>query len=146
MTIQGISFAGINSLGTLMNGTGFGDYGSTIGGILGSNSLFAKILEMHSSVASNTVSVDDVSFDDTTDISPSVIFTLRELGNNREFGSGAFTAVYQALTPAPWELDCYMMQCKHTPVYCLAEVRYTWHKPFKTPQVLLKTVVLFNLY
>lgn len=98
MTIQGISFAGINALGTLMNGTGFGDYGTTIGGILSSNSLFAKILEMHSSVANNTVSVDDVSFDDTTDISPSVIFTLRELGNNREFGSGAFTAV----VPGPY--------------------------------------------
>ena len=94
MAIQGVSFTGLNAIATLMDGNGLGDYGLTVGSKLNGNTFFAKILEMHGAVkGDSTTATDDVAYDELTDIDPAVYATLQTFGNNREFGSGAFTAV-----------------------------------------------------
>ena len=93
MTIQSPSFNGINALSALMNGTGLANYGNTLGGLFSGNAYYAKILEMYSVVQGLAVDPDDVAFDELTDIPNDTVNTLATLGNNREFGSGAFTTV-----------------------------------------------------
>lgn len=93
MTIQTPSFTGINALATIMNGTGLANYGNTIGGKFSGNTYYAKILEMFSVVGGLGGDPDDVAFDTETDIAQDTVNILATLGNNREFGSGAFTTV-----------------------------------------------------
>jgi len=93
MTIQSPSFNGINALATLMNGTGLANYGNTIGGKLSGNAYYAKILEMFSAVRGQQTDPDNPAFDPQTDVAQNTANLLATLGNNREFGSGAFTTV-----------------------------------------------------
>lgn len=93
MTIQTPSFNGINALATLMNGTGLANYGKTIGGKFSGNAYYAKILEMFSVVGGAGADPDDLTFDPQVDVAENTIGILATLGNNREFGSGAFTTV-----------------------------------------------------
>lgn len=93
MTILTPSFTGINALASLMNGTGLANYGNTIGGKFSGNAYYAKILEMFSVVGSFASDPDDPAFDELTDIAQNTVNILATLGNNREFGSGAFTTV-----------------------------------------------------
>ena len=93
MTIQTPSFTGINALATIMNGTGLANYGNTIGGKFSGNTYYAKILEMFSVVGAVGADPDDLTFDPQVDVAENTIGILATLGNNREFGSGAFTTV-----------------------------------------------------
>ena len=93
MTIQTPSFTGINALATIMNGTGLANYGNTIGGKFSGNTYYAKILEMYSVVGGAGADPDDLTFDPQVDVAENTIGILATLGNNREFGSGAFTTV-----------------------------------------------------
>lgn len=93
MTIQTPSFTGINALATIMNGTGLANYGNTIGGKFSGNTYYAKVLEMFSVVESFARDPADVSFNTETDIAQGTVNILPTIGNNREFGSGAFTTV-----------------------------------------------------
>lgn len=93
MTIQTPSFAGINALATIMNGTGLANYGNTIGGKFSGNTYYAKILEMFSVVGGFAGDPDDAAFNTETNIGQATVNILATLGNNREFGSGAFTTV-----------------------------------------------------
>ena len=93
MTIQAPSFNGINALAALMNGTGLANYGNTIGGKFSGNAYYAKILEMYSVVGAAGADPDDLTFDPQVDVAENTIGILATLGNNREFGSGAFTTV-----------------------------------------------------
>jgi hypothetical protein len=94
MALQGISFVGINTVASIMNGNGLGDYGLQAGSRISANSFYAKILAMYDAVKDvSGVATDDASFNPLTMCDPAVNDTLQTLGNNREFGSGAFTTV-----------------------------------------------------
>ena len=87
------SFTGINTVAALMNGTGLANYGNTIGGKWSSNTYYAKVLEMYSVLLVNVGDPGTPGYDALTDVDRELIESLQTLGNNREFGSGAFSTV-----------------------------------------------------
>jgi hypothetical protein len=93
MSIQGVSFTGLNATATLMNGNGLGNYGATLGSIFSGNAYYAKILEMYSVISGYSADPDGIGFDPQVDIPAGTVASLATFCNNREFGSGAFTTV-----------------------------------------------------
>jgi len=87
------SFTGINATAAIMNGTGLANYGATVGGKWSGNAYYAKVLEMYSVLVGNVGDPGSPGYDALTDVDRELIETLQTLGNNREFGSGAFTTV-----------------------------------------------------
>ena len=95
MSITGISFAGLNASAALTQGNGLGHYGQVISDKLRQSRIYDLALQARGAVQSDVHDPDDlvVPFDPETDVTPTLIGQMNTLANNREFGSGAFTAV-----------------------------------------------------
>ena len=91
MSIIGMSFAGQNAAGALLQGKGLGHYGQIISGLLRGSAVYNKMVELEGEIRANVVDPEDVSYDPAADISPAVIGTLNTIGNGDAYGSGAFT-------------------------------------------------------
>lgn len=95
MSITGISFAGLNASAALTQGNGLGHYGQVISDKLRQSRIYDLALQARGAVQSDVHDPDDivVTFDPQTDVTPTLVGQMNTLANNREFGSGAFTAV-----------------------------------------------------